>query len=185
MLWAAASLCFFGFFRSGELFVPTLTAFDERVHLAWGDVAVDNQNNPSSLRVHLKRSKCDQFGRGVDVYVGRTGSCLCPVAAVLAYMVSRGPGPGPFFRLNPSTPLTKPRFVAAVREALLAVGVSPHLYAGHSFRIGAATSASRAGLQDSFIQAMGRWSSAAFLSYIRTPPEQLAAASRQLDSCAV
>lgn len=101
MLWAAASLCFFGFFRSGELFVPTLTAFDERVHLAWGDVAVDNQKNPSSLRVHLKRSKCDQFGRGVDVYVGRTGSCLCPVAAVLAYMVSRGPGPGPFFRLNP------------------------------------------------------------------------------------
>ena len=46
LLRAVASLCFFGFFRSGELTVPSATAFDERFHLAWGDVAVDDSNPP-------------------------------------------------------------------------------------------------------------------------------------------
>ena len=34
MLWAAASLCFFGFFRAGELTVPSQTTFDPSQHLA-------------------------------------------------------------------------------------------------------------------------------------------------------
>ena len=40
MLWAAASACFFGFFRAGEITVPSASAFDPLVHLAWGDVAI-------------------------------------------------------------------------------------------------------------------------------------------------
>ena len=43
-----------------------------------------------------------------------------------------------------------------------------------SFRIGAATAAAQAGVEDSVIQLLGRWSSAAFLAYIRTPREDLA-----------
>lgn len=34
MLWAAACLCFFRFFRSGEITIPSLGAFDPRVHLS-------------------------------------------------------------------------------------------------------------------------------------------------------
>ena len=45
--------------------------------------------HPTMLRVKLKCSKTDQFGKGVEVYVGRTGCPLCPVAATLAYMASR------------------------------------------------------------------------------------------------
>ena len=33
MLWAAASACFFGFFRAGEITVPSASAFDPSVHL--------------------------------------------------------------------------------------------------------------------------------------------------------
>ena len=53
-------------------------------------------------------------------------------------------------------------------------GLDASLYSGHSFRIGAATSAAQAGIQDSIIQALGRWSSGAFLVYVRTQRSQLA-----------
>ena len=72
LVWAVASLAYFGFFRLGELLVDTADEYDLAVHLSWGDVAVDNRTSPSMVKVHLKRSKCDQFGRGVDVVVGRT-----------------------------------------------------------------------------------------------------------------
>ncbi len=87
-----------GGFRAGEITVPSASAFDPAVHLAWGDVIVDNLQTPTSVSFHLKRSKCDQFGNGVDVFVGRSGNELCPVVAILSYIARRGDGPGSFFR---------------------------------------------------------------------------------------
>ena len=118
MFSAAASLCFYGFFRAGEITIPSTTAFDARVHLAWGDVAVDDATPPSSIRVHLKRSKCDQLGKGVDVFVGKSGDRSCPVAATLLYVRIRGPAVGPFFVREDGVPLTKAAFVGKVRGAL-------------------------------------------------------------------
>ena len=174
MLGAAATLCFF---RSGEITVPAISAFNERRHLAWGDVAVDRANPPALIKIHLKHSKCDQLGNGVDVVVGRTGTDVCPVTLTLRYVKERGPTAGPFFLRQDGTPLTKAFFVSRVREALLTLGLNPQHYAGHSFRIGGPQ---RQGFEDSIIQALGRWSSAAFLRYIRTPREHLAAFSREL-----
>ena len=182
MLWAAATTCFFGFFRSGELTVPSLTGFDPAIHLAWGDVAVDNQARPTVICIKLKRSKCDQFGAGVTVHLGRANSPLCPVRALLAYMASRRGEAGPFFRDNEGRPLTKAVFVQAIRQTLSQLGLPADQFAGHSFRIGAATAAAQAGIEDSVIQALGRWSSAAFLLYIRTPRSQLAQFTSQIAS---
>ena len=100
MLWAASVLCFFSFFRTGEITVPSMKAFDPRAHLSWGDVAIDSPKDPTMLKIKLKRSKTDQLGRGVDVYVGKTGCPLCPIAATTAYMAIRGPQEGPFFRFQ-------------------------------------------------------------------------------------
>ena len=41
----------------------------------------------------FKRSKTDQFGRGVAVYVGATGDDLCPVSALMEYVSLRGEAP--------------------------------------------------------------------------------------------
>ena len=54
MLWATATLCFFGFFRAGEIIVPSLTSFEPTKHLAWGDVAVDDAMNLQALRVYQR-----------------------------------------------------------------------------------------------------------------------------------
>ena len=173
-LWAVSTLCFAGFFRLGELLPSSIPQSGTGAGLRWGDVTVDNAQTPSMVRTHLSRSKCDQFGKGVDVYVGKVQGPRCPVIAVVAYMTSRGANQAPFFLDHEKKPLTKPRFLAELKKALTAVGLHQECFAGHSFRIGAATAASQAGIPDSTIQTLGRWSSAAFLTYIRTPRDQLA-----------
>ena len=182
VLWAVCCTAFFGFFRLGELLLVKQSDFNPRLHLAWGDMAVDNQQAPSMLKFHLKQSKTDPFGRGADIILGRTGCDLCPVVAVLTYAAARGSQPGPFFMTPAARPLTKQEFVSEIRKVLVRLGLPDHEYAGHSFRIGAATSAAMAGLEDSTIQLLGRWQSAAFLRYLRTPHERLASISATLAS---
>jgi hypothetical protein len=180
IMWAVCCTAFFGCFRLGELLLDTPPSFDQRRHLAWGDVAVDDQTNPQMIRIHLKQSKTDQFGKGVDIILGRTGKDLCPVAALLGFIAARGDRAGPFF-IDPSLqPLVKSRFVRELRNLLASLGLPQDHFAGHSFRIGAATAAALAGAEDSTIQLLGRWQSAAFMRYIRTPPAQLAALSTML-----
>ena len=81
--------------------------------------------------------------------------------------------------------MTRDRFVSAVRGALQAAGVDPSKYAGHSFRIEAASTAARNGIQDSLIKTMGRWESSAYTLYIRTPRETLCAVAGTLVSSRV
>ena len=162
LIWTVASLAFFG-----------------------QQVAMDNRTSLSMVRVHLKRSKCDQFGRGVNVIVGHTGTRICPMAAVVAYIVLRQDRSGPFFINSHGGAVTKSWLVQQVRTILAGLGLPQGEDAGHSFRIGAATSAALAGVEDSTIQTLGRWQSSAFLQYIRMPQEQLAAISRRLALAAV
>lgn len=129
------------------------------------------------VREHLKQSKCSQLGRGVDVFLGHTGTEVCPIVEVLNYISIRGPAPGAFFIFRNHAPLTKATFVARIREAL---GRDPQAYAGYSFQTGAATTAANASLEDSVIQSLGRWNSNAFLRYIHTPRDRLATYSRDL-----
>ena len=102
------------------------------------------------------------------------------MTAILTYMVRRGTSDGPFFRFEDGRHLFRDKFVTAVRTALAASGINPSHYAGHSFRIGAATTAANCGLQDSLIKTLSRWESSAYTLYIRTPKETLCSVSRSL-----
>ena len=181
MLWVACTLCFFGFLRMGEAVVPA-SGYDPEVHLSFADARVNDRSSPEWMEVCIKASKTDPFRKGVTIYIGVTGGDLCPVAALLSYMVLRGSHNGPLFVFANGDHLTRERFVAQLRQALSTAGVDSTLYAGHSFRIGAATTAAMCGIQDSLIKTLGRWESSAYMVYIRTPPSTLVAVSRTLVS---
>ncbi len=83
----------------------------------------------------------DQERRGVDLFIGRMGNSLCPMVAMLRYLELREMDDGPLFREQNEAPLTKDRLVAKVRQTLQLVRIDQSNYAGHSFCIGAATTA--------------------------------------------
>ncbi len=64
MLWAACTLCFFSFFRAGEITSPSDASFDPHTHLSFSDRAADSASPPTMMRILLKTSKTDPFRRG-------------------------------------------------------------------------------------------------------------------------
>ena len=116
------------------------------------------------VQFHFKVSKCDQFGSGSDVVVDRTNTPLYPVSALLQYIEKRGDQPGAFF-LDSSHSVIAKHFIARIREIVTSIGLPQHNFAGHSSRIGAATTAASLGIDDSTIQTLGRWHGATFLQY--------------------
>ena len=180
MLWAACCMAFFGFMRAGELTVPSNKGYDAAVHLSLSDISVDNPTSLGVLCVRLKASRTDPFRKGISLFIGKVASDIYPVAAMLAYLMVRGLHAGPLFKFQDGRFLTRQRLVTAVRDALHSAGVQPGLYSGHSFRIGAATTAAARGMEDSVVMALGRWRSLAYLEYIKIPRQQLARYSTML-----
>ena len=123
LFWVICCTAFFGFFRLGELLLSSVSEFNDSLHLGWGDVAFDHPSLPTMATIHLKRSKTDQSGRGCHIIVGRTGTELCPISAVMSYVSTRGDRPGPFFINSASVPMTKARFILRLRAVLTEIGV--------------------------------------------------------------
>ena len=168
MHWAAATMCFFVFFdlvRSP----PHRQLLTQQSILHGGTWRWIAQQEPQSC-------VCTSNGLSVTSLV-QVWTCTLgastPTYVQWQPCSSRQGDPGPIFRNSRGHPLTKAAFVCAIRRALAELGLPAKQFAGHSFRIGAATAAAQAGLEDSTIQALGRWSSAAFLLYIHTRREQL------------
>ena len=177
MLWAACCLGYFGFMRSGEF---THSGKAESAPIISSEVMVDSHCSPSLCRIWLRRSKTDQAGKGVCIFIGKAPAPLCPVTAMVNYLARRPPPAGPLFVLANGTPLSRERFVKEVKSALKEAGVDDTAYSGHSFRIGAATAAARAGIPAFMIKMLGRWESEAFQIYVQTPRETLASVSELL-----
>ena len=179
MLWAACCVGFFGFLRSGELTAPEKEEFDPKQHLTVKDIAIENLANPRTISIRIEQSKTDPFRQGVTIYLGRTDSMLCPVAALLSYLVLRGRGKGPLFKFKDGRALSRPRLVSELRKALAEAGLKPENYAGHSFRIGAATTAAACSIPVEVIKTLGRWKSQAHQLYVRLLTDQLSRISKK------
>lgn len=160
---------FHAFLRVGELTVRsrgdnsghTLQAADCTVNFAAG--------RPTSVSLKLMSSKHKQSTPSyITIPANHTPNC--PAHALHEYLKLARPRRGALFQFSNGQPVTRQFFQAQLHKALQAAGIDTSLFKTHSFRIGAATEAvTSLGLPDHEIQRLGRWSSNAFRSYIRTP----------------
>ena len=184
MLWTACCLVFFGFLRATEFTAPPSGKdFDAGVHLSLQDIALDSRSSPNLVRVKIKHSITDPFRQGVEIYLGRSFNKLYPMEVNVAYLGScRGNRVSPFFQFHNGTPLSRQWLVIQVHQALLSAGKDPAPYSGHSFRIGAASTAAKRSVEDLLMKILGCWQSSAYQRYVKIPSERLAVVSNILVS---
>ncbi len=109
-------LGFYAFLRSGEFTVKSKDSFDPEWDLTPDDIAVDRVEEPTKLYVRIKGSKTDQTRQGITLVVRRSGNDLCPLAAILLYLVVRGKEKGPLFRWRDKWVLTRDELVKRLRQ---------------------------------------------------------------------
>ncbi len=151
---------------------------------------MNSYEQPRVLNVRIKDSKTDRLRRGATVTIGCTGKSLCPVNAILRFMIVRKVGPGPFFIDKAGIGLIRKIFVREVKGALNRADLDSRAISGHSFRIGAATAAAQCGASDAEIKKLGRWKSREYKGYVRSGsqglgelPRKLAEANQEADQC--
>jgi hypothetical protein len=179
MIWAAMTLAFFGFLRLGEL--TCNSNFSADTHLTPLDINFHpSLTNPNYISVKVKISKTDPFRLGHTLFIGRTNQSLCPVEAMKSYLIKRGRTAGPIFQYASGRPLTRESLTAETRQLLSLLGFKASDYAGHSYRIGAATTAASVGLPPWLVKTLGRWSSDCYERYIQCPHSILSGVSTKL-----
>ena len=170
LLRAAMSLAFYGFLRVGEFTATPLHLIPLWRHDVW---FVGHQ-----LKVLVKRSKSDQWGRGTVVSVGCSGDSSCLVSSMKRYLkCCPAPSSSPLFIWDDGSPLIARRFQSQLWVYFGKLGLDPDQFNTHSFRIGAATTAAKVGISSGVIKQLGRWRSRAFKSYISCDPQHAAAAA--------
>ena len=179
MIWAAMTLAFFGFLRLSEL---TCTGtYSPAIHLSPSDITfLPTWDDPVHFSVQIKASKTDPFRTGQTILIGKSDQTICPLKAMQTYLLIRGSSPGPLFQHFSGTALTREALIAETRQLLSLSGLNSSHYAGHSYRIGAATTAASVGLPPWLIKTLGRWSSDCYERYIQCPTPLLSRVSSQL-----
>ena len=174
MLWAAFTMAYFGFLRASEQTTPK--NFYAELHLSGQDVKVRTHH----ATITIKGSKTDQLRQGHKVRLSATGASICPVRALQAYQGTpqfHRSRRRPSFRHASGIPLTRQAMSTHLRSLLKAAGLPAVLYNTHSFRIGAATAAAKAGIPAWSIKRLGRWKSSSFETYIHSRLSRLSHAS--------
>ena len=167
-------LAFYAFLRPGEFSTASLS-FDPHRDICFSDLSF----YASHYSLSLKHSKC---GGACSVIAARIDSPFCPHKSMINYLRFRSSSSplSPLFLTSGNLPLSQSRFKYYLKQVVIKCGLSPQLYSGHSFRIGAATSAANQGISSSSLQQLGRWSSAAFISYIRPDISSVLAIQKSL-----
>lgn len=130
----------------------------------------DITEDPSGLRVRIRKSKTDQESKGATIGLPY-GSDIstCPVRSYRDWLEVSGITEGPVFRAvtrhgrMAATRLTARTVARVVKRTAESAGYDPGLYAGHSLRSGLITSAAEAGVRDRDIMRHSRHKSPAVM----------------------
>ncbi|VDH99763.1 Hypothetical predicted protein [Mytilus galloprovincialis] len=123
--------------------------FDSTVNLSVTDVEILD----SYAILHLKTSKTDPFRKGVSIQLHKSDHTICPFSAVQKYIAIRKGREASFCFSDPlfvkenGNALDRDFFIRSLRHVLDICGYNSSLYNGHSFRIGASTSAGSVNIQ--------------------------------------
>jgi integrase len=133
------------------------------------------ERKPAGIVISIQKSKTDQERRGRQIAIPKSDGCLCPVAALDAWLEFAEISQGPMFRPVTRRGQVLPRRLSSEAVALIVkqrsnmIGVGGTRYSGHSLRAGFATSAAIAGVPIWKIKAQtGHASEAALGRYIRS-----------------
>ena len=182
MIWAAFTLAFFCFLRCSEFTCPGVSKFRPLFDLSANCVSFSpSLASPQRMSILLKSSKTDNFREGHRLLLACSPSPVCAVSAMRSYFLSARPQ-GPLFAFQSGRYLTRSAVVNLLRDAARYAGLPYKSLKGHSFRIGAASTAAAAGLPDWLIKVLGRWSSDCYQLYIRTPQNVLLSAAPRMAS---
>lgn len=166
---------FFGFLRCGEIAISQ-PEFDPSKHICLNDVTFCETH----VQLLLRSSKTDPYKKGIVIplFKSESNTDLCPYRALTQYVELRKINfqnnllsNSPFFLTENGKALSRSYFMMHIKHILARLGYDNSHYSGHSLRVGAATSASAARLEDHLIQTLGRWSSDCYKTYIRTPTQ--------------
>ena len=157
MLWSAFTMAFYGILRVSEYTSPHQNRFTPTTLLR-NDIELTKRH----ITICLKRDKTHQRSIPPPIILSQVESDCCPVQAMQQYLQLRpGGNNNPLFIFEAGSYLTRQR-VNKVLSTLLGSG-----FTSHSFRIGAASSASKAGCSNEQIRVMGRWRSNVAHRYVR------------------
>ena len=181
---AAFTLAFAGFLRVGE-FTYCKTDLDlgpnfRNWFLTKSSIRISADG--SYMSVNLPSSKTDPFRHGVEIIIAASRDEACPVRAMQEFFRAdrHRQSLDPLFTADHShrLPFSWEYVVNQLRRLATKAGLGAGAWNGHSFRRGAATWAAEVGLSERQIQALGRWSSAAYRTYIETSREDRIAMSQ-------
>ena len=176
LVWTVCTMAFNGCLRIHEILCKEQDRFDPDFTLLGSDIklkASKYQGKPiKSIQLRLKSPKEDRIGKGKIIDIYQNDGPICPVKALERWM-----------RLRSQTDINLPPFrwkngsclTGRKLNKLLKQFLSKHLdynqgkFSSHSFRAGMATLMGTLGFSDEDIMAMGRWSSQAFLDYLKLP----------------
>lgn len=164
LLSAVFLLAFHAFMRLGEL-VPRNISFYAKV-IQRQDVQFLDDN---AVQIILRHAK--NFANSQPIVLTLSANALnhnvCPVQALKTFTTEFKHSSGPLFTFKSGRPVPHSYVTAQLKHAVSFIGLDTSQYAGHSFRIGAATEAAKSGLAENVIQQLGRWHSSAIKRYIR------------------
>ena len=142
------SLAFFAFLRIGEMTSSSGRTDNPPLQISHISKLLSSSSNLIAFSITFGSFKHSYNARPFSIVVCRQPQS-CPVELLVKYLAMRGPRPGALFITVAGLPVSRSQFSNQLSSAIQFCGLSPSVYKGHSFRIGAASHAADKGLSAS------------------------------------